>query len=146
MKFIPITAEANKTDNFRKTESVDQVISSIVQMYDRNGENPTFPWLGFLCVSGESVLGTCAFKSKPKNNQVEIAYYVFPEYEGKGLGTLFAAFLVVQAKLAKPDISIMAETLPESNASTSILSKLRFNQVREYEHPEDGKVWQWLRK
>ena len=146
MKFIPITSEINDLVGFRKSKNVNKVISSIVQMYDRSGENPAFPWLGFVCVDGESVLGTCAFKSQPKNNQVEIAYFVFPENEGKGLGTLFAAFLVAQARLTKPDISIIAETLPEANASTNILGKLHFKQVGEYIHPEDGKVWQWLRK
>ena len=146
MKFIPITSEASELANFRKSDTVNQVVNSVLQMYDICGGLHPFPWLGFLCVNGESVLGTCAFKSQPKNNQVEIAYFVFPEYEGKGLGTLFAAFLVAQAKLTNPDISILAETLPESNASTSILGKLHFKQVREYIHPEDGKVWQWLRK
>jgi len=145
MNFIPITSEANELADLRRSETINQVVNSVLQMYDTCGESPTFPWLGFLCVDRESVLGTCAFKSQPRDNQVEIAYCVFPEYEGKGLGTLFAAFLVVQARLSRPDIRIVAETLPEANASTTILSKLSFKQVGEYIHPDVGKVWRWLR-
>jgi len=33
--------------------------------------------------------------------------------------------------------------LPEENASTSVLKKLRFRLVGTVEHPEDGLVWEW---
>lgn len=36
-----------------------------------------------------------------------------------------------------------SQTLPEENASTSILKKLGFRLVGTVEHPEDGPVWEW---
>ena len=146
MKFIPIKANSNEIFGLRKIAIVEDVVTSVLQMYDSNGQLPSEPWLAYLCVQDNKVLGTCAFKSPPKNGQVEIAYFVFPEYQEKGLGTFFAAFLIAQARLTSPQIRIMAETLPENNASTHILERLNFEKLGEYLHPEDGKVWQWLRR
>jgi hypothetical protein len=38
---------------------------------------------------------------------------------------------------------VAAQTLPEENASTSVLKKLQFSFVGSVEHPEDGLVWEW---
>jgi hypothetical protein len=40
-------------------------------------------------------------------------------------------------------VTVAAQTLPEENASTSILKKLKFSFVGSVEHPEDGLVWEW---
>jgi [ribosomal protein S5]-alanine N-acetyltransferase len=42
-----------------------------------------------------------------------------------------------------PAVTVAAQTLPEENASTSVLKKLRFRIVGTVEHPEDGLVWEW---
>ncbi len=146
MKFIPIKSDSHEISEFRKDDTVEAVVTSVLQMYDANGQPPAEPWVAYLCVQNDKVLGTCAFKSPPQNGQVEIAYFVFPEYERKGLGTLFAAFLVTQARLTSPQMRITAETLPEKNASTQILERLNFEKRGEYMHPEDGRVWQWVRR
>lgn len=146
MKFIPVKSDSHELLEFRKIPIVEDVVTSVLQMYSTNGHLPQEPWVTYLCVKDNRVIGTCAFKSPPQNGQVEIAYYVFPEYEGNGLGTFFAAFLISQARLALPEVRIMAETLPENNASTRILERLNFEKLGEYLHPEDGKVWQWSRR
>ncbi len=146
MKFIPIASTSKEVENFRRQSLVDDVVNGVLQMYKSNGVTETEPWLAYLCVHNDQVLGTCAYKSPPKNGEVEIAYYVFPAYEGKGLGTFLASYLVSQARLVSPEITIAAQTLPHASASTQILEKLGFERIGEYLHPEDGKVWQWLRK
>jgi hypothetical protein len=40
-------------------------------------------------------------------------------------------------------VTVAAQTLPEENASTSVLQKLRFRLVGSVEHSEDGLVWEW---
>ena len=40
-------------------------------------------------------------------------------------------------------MNITAQTLPEENASTSVLKKLGFKFLGEIEHQEDGLVWDW---
>lgn len=37
----------------------------------------------------------------------------------------------------------ITQTLRETNASTRILTKLRFGLRGEVDHPEDGLVWEW---
>ncbi|MBM9579369.1 GNAT family N-acetyltransferase [Leptospira sp. 201903070] len=146
MKFIPIQPDSSELLELEKNAVVQDVVSSVFRMYNANDRQPVEPWIAYLYVQGYDVLGTCAFKSPPQNGQVEIAYFVFPEYEGKGLGTFFASFLVAQARLALPQVTVTAQTLPENNASTRILERLNFEMTGELIHPEDGKVWQWLRR
>ncbi len=86
---------------------------------------------------------TCAFKVPPEDNCVEIAYFTFPEYKGKGVATRMAQILLKIAFVTIPDIKIVAQTLPEKNASTTVLKKLGFQFTGEREHPEDGKIWEW---
>jgi hypothetical protein len=37
-------------------------------------------------IENGQLVGTCAFKTPPKNQQVEIAYFTFPGNEGRGGG------------------------------------------------------------
>jgi [ribosomal protein S5]-alanine N-acetyltransferase len=38
---------------------------------------------------------------------------------------------------------VRAHTLPASSASTSVLTRCRFERVAEVVGPEDGLVWRW---
>ena len=54
-----------------------------------------------------------------------------------------ASELIRLALDTMPAVTVTAQTLPEENASCSVLKKLRFHLVRTVEHPEDGLVWEW---
>ena len=45
--------------------------------------------------------------------------------------------------ITAPAITVTAQTLAESNASTRILEKLGFKRSRSLIHPEEGEVWEW---
>ena len=104
------------------------------------------PWGGYLTVDADSalVVGTCGFKSGPATDgSVEIAYFTFPEFEGKGFATAMAEKLILLA-LASPSVRhVIAHTLPEPNASTHILEKVGMRWLGETVDPEDGRVWRW---
>ena len=104
------------------------------------------PWIGYLAVDKPSrtIVGTCAFKGGPNQEKtVEIAYFTFPDYEGKGYATAMAHSLI-QMALSHPDAPrIIAHTLPHSNASTRVLQKVGMQFVGDVIDPEDGPVWQW---
>jgi ribosomal-protein-alanine N-acetyltransferase len=105
-----------------------------------------FPWIGYLAVdvSSRTIIGTCAFKGNPNQEKtVEIAYFTFPDYEGKGYATAMARTLI-EIALSHPDTPhIIAHTLPHVNASTKVLQKVGMIFVGDVIDPEDGPVWRW---
>lgn len=117
------------------------VVQSTIEMYKKTGYH--FPWVGYLAFEGQECVGTCAFKEAPKDGKVEIAYFTFPDFEGKGIATNMVKELVRIVKEEKQEINIIAQTLPESNSSTRVLEKNGFIKIAEKEHPEDGTVWEW---
>jgi [ribosomal protein S5]-alanine N-acetyltransferase len=110
----------------------------------------TFPyetkpeWFGFLVVeeATRQMVGTCSLKGPPVEGAVEIAYYCFPGFEGRGIGTEMARFLVEHARPLQDVTLITARTLAEPNASTRILEKIGMRLAGEEE--EDGTaIWRW---
>jgi [ribosomal protein S5]-alanine N-acetyltransferase len=121
--------------------SAPEVLAAMARLYEAAGF--VRPWIGYLALEGGACVGTCAFKSAPRDGSVEIAYFSFPGNEGRGVATRMAAALIAMARRADPQVAIKAQTLPEENASTAVLRKLGFEQVGVVEHPEDGTVWEW---
>ena len=111
------------------------------EFYDRIGAMR--PWRGYFAVEGKQAIGSCGFKGNPLNGAVEIAYYTFPPYEGRGFGTQMASALTQLALATDASLQVIAHTLPEPNASTRILTKNGFRFAGEVMDPEDGRVWRW---
>jgi RimJ/RimL family protein N-acetyltransferase len=112
----------------------------------RTGATP--PWTGYLAVdrSQDIIIGTCSFTAPPDaEGIVEIAYFTFPPFEGRGYATAMAAALVELAEGGTAIRKVRAHTLPERNASTRVLQKLGFDQIGEAIDPEVGRVWRWER-
>ena len=104
-------------------------------------------WFGYLVVEGETrrLVGVCSLKGPPVEGTVEIAYFTFPGFEGRGIGTEMARFLVERANTLPDVTAVIAHTAPESNASTRILQKIGMRFAGEDE--EDGvPVWRWEMK
>jgi ribosomal-protein-alanine N-acetyltransferase len=118
-----------------------EVVEATTQLYRVVGYEP--PWVGYLAFENGNCVGSCGFKSPPQDNRVEIAYFTFPGHEARGVATRMAAELIRLALDKMPVVIVAAQTLPEENASTSILKKLRFHLVGAVQHPEDGLVWEW---
>ena len=106
------------------------------------------PWLGYLAISSDNgeIVGSCGFKANPQDGIVEIAYFTFPDYEGRGWGGRMASALV-QLALSRDEITgVCAHTLREENASTHILRRLGFVLQGTVIDPDDGPVWRWYLK
>jgi RimJ/RimL family protein N-acetyltransferase len=104
-------------------------------------------WSGFLVVDAASrtVVGTCGYKGAPDaDGCVEIAYFTFPEFEGRGWARAAADALVERAA-RQGARRVRAHTLPEPNASTRVLRRAGFAYEGEVVDPEDGRVWRWER-
>lgn len=109
----------------------------------------TNPWhQGFAVVHRESrsVIGNAGFKGPPDGDGVvEIAYGIVPGYEGRGYATEAAAALVSFASESGAVRVVRAHTLPEVNASGTVLTRCGFRRVEDVVDPEDGPVWRWER-
>ncbi len=108
---------------------------------------PQDPWIhGFSMVQRDTGIGvgSCGFKGPPaEDGAVEIAYGVAPDHQGKGYASEAAAALVTFAFGHAEVRVVRAHTLPETNASTRVLTKCGFRHVGEVIDPEDGLVWRW---
>lgn len=142
MELIAITESGELAKSVTSTPDVAAgAIEAMTQLYRAVGYEP--PWIGYVALEDGTCVGMCGFKSPPQNNRVEIAYFTFPGYECRGVATRMAAELIRMAFDKIPAVTVAAQTLPEENASTSVLKKLRFHFVSTVEHPEDGLVWEW---
>jgi len=126
-------------------KALPEMIKTNCSMMAEHYKNADYapPWIGYIAVNGDTPVGGGAFISAPVNNQVEIAYYTVPEYEGQGFATLTAQALIRLSQTIDKDIQLIAHTLPEENASTKILVKSGFKLTGTSIDPDEGEVWQW---
>ena len=122
-------------------EVAREACAATAVLYGKVGFDP--PWGGYLALSGPDVVGTCAFKAGPRLGKAEIAYFTFPPFEGQGIATAMARALIEIARTADRTIELTAQTLPEPNASNTILRKLGFQFFGRVDVPEEGTVWEW---
>ena len=117
-----------------------------VAMIQRTGA--TTPWTGYLAVdrAHQIIIGTCGFPAPPNSEGVvEIAYFTFSPFEGRGYASAMAAGLVELAEGTAGIRRVRAHTLPEGNASTRILEKLGFERIGDSIDPDAGPMWVWER-
>ncbi|MFN8789897.1 MAG: GNAT family N-acetyltransferase [Bdellovibrionales bacterium] len=141
MKLIRIPRTGPIEQNLEASDVVVEVVESTRNLYERSGYLE--PWIGYLAFEGAHYVGTCAFKSRPHKGRVEIAYFTFPEFQGRGYGTQMAKALVEIAHGENPKIVVIAQTTPEESPSNSVLKKIGFKFVEVVDHPEDGEIWEW---
>ena len=140
-KLVYIRKSGDLSEPVESHLTLDSVIPMAVELYRNRGFHR--PWISYVAVENDRPIGTCTFKSPPVDGRVEIAYWTFPDSEGKGVGTWMARQLLELAQRCDPTVCVFAQTLPEESASTSILRKLGFTRDGSVEHPEDGTVWEW---
>ncbi|MBP6343673.1 MAG: GNAT family N-acetyltransferase [Candidatus Omnitrophica bacterium] len=141
LKLLAITAEGCLGIPGEESGFTADIINVTRDHYKRIGFQP--PWIGYFVMSDGQNVGGCGFKYPPRDNKVEIAYFTFPEFEGKGHATRTAAAIVELTQKNGPDLLITARTLPQKNASTRVLEKNGFVFSGNVEDPEDGPVWEW---
>ena len=123
MKLIEIKSDGTIALPAEKLPDVaTHVLKPTAEMYKATGFQP--PWIGYLAKQDDEFVGTCAFKTPPVEHRVEIAYFTFQGHEGRGVATAMAVHLIKIAVAELPLVRIIAQRLPEQNASTRILEKL----------------------
>jgi RimJ/RimL family protein N-acetyltransferase len=102
-------------------------------------------WTYVFVAPGEGALvGSGGFKGKPDaDGVVEIGYEIAPSFRGRGFATEAAEGLTRFAFADAAVRSVIAHTLPRSNASTRVLDRIGMRHDGIAEDPEDGTVWRW---
>jgi [ribosomal protein S5]-alanine N-acetyltransferase len=142
MRLIPIPADALPVlAPAVHTDFTEAMCQGNHRFYEQVGFAP--PWIAYVAVEADVAVGVCAFKGAPRNHAVEIAYATHPGHEGKGVATRMAQELIRIARTTGPPVRIIAHTLPQHNASSRVLTKCGFTQVRDAIDDEVGTVWEW---
>lgn len=141
LRLIEIGEDGRPVEGVPLPEIARPVCEATAAVYRKTGF--VRPWVGYLAEQDGQVVGTCAFKTPPQGGRVEIAYFTFPGHEGKGVATRMAWHLVQIARHADNRIGIVAQTLPQENASTAVLRKLGFTRTGMAHDDEAGEVWEW---
>jgi RimJ/RimL family protein N-acetyltransferase len=160
IRLLPVTADVHEAlatrEGFRERFAADvphsretarAIARQSLDYHERIGAS--FPWMGYFAIDGatNTVVGACGFKGGPDaGGAVEIAYSVFPEFEGRGHATASAHALYELACTSPRVRTVLAHTLPERNASCRVLEKCGFTLEGEVTDPEDGRVWRWRRE
>ena len=103
-------------------------------------------WCGYLVVNSQTqqVVGFCDFKGPPtKDGTVEISYSIFLEFQGRGSATHTVKQQIAVAFTESKVKRIIADTLPEHNASTRVLEKNGFKLLEAVDDTAVGLVWRW---
>lgn len=141
MRLVPITEVGVAAEAVELPPEASEVLPATAALYKVSGFVP--PWIGYLAVRDGRTVGTCAFKAAPVNGRAEIAYFTFPEFEGRGIATEMAKRLVAIARAEHPGIVVTAQTLPVRNASNRILESLGFTLAGHAVDADAGEVWEW---
>jgi ribosomal-protein-alanine N-acetyltransferase len=103
-------------------------------------------WWTYLFIhrAEQMLIGSGGFKGRAnENGMVEIGYEIAPSYRERGFATEAARGMVDYAFSHAHVRVVDAHTLPEKNASGSVLSKVGMRWMGVVHHPEDGEIWHW---
>ena len=101
------------------------------------------PWCGYIGWQAGVPLGFGGFVAPPNAlGEVEIGYLTFPAHEGRGVASAVAAEMLGIAR-ANGLAAVISHTLPEENASTTVLRRNGFVRAGEAQDPDEGTVWRW---
>jgi RimJ/RimL family protein N-acetyltransferase len=142
VELIPIERDGRPHERLVDDEALlAGVLCDTAALYARNGF--VEPWICYLARRHGAIVGTCGFTAAPSDRRVEIAYYTFPRFEGRGVAGAMAAELLAIARRHAPAVRVVAHTLRLRNASHRVLEKLGFRIAAALEDPVDGDILRW---
>jgi RimJ/RimL family protein N-acetyltransferase len=142
MKLVPITLEHEKDEALFPA----YVRETMANARGRYGTAISLPWVSYLAEENGRFIGNCCFLSAPIHGKVEIRFFTFPDNEQRGVATRMCSLLLGMAAKTQTDLTVFAQTLPEENASTTVLRRNGFLLTGAYQHPENGLTWMWEKK
>jgi ribosomal-protein-alanine N-acetyltransferase len=136
-----------------RTDGVEHLVQAVVHSVT-DADPAAEPGPTFLGVDPDdrTVVGTCGFLGPARGGRVEIAFWTFPPFEGRGWATAMTRALVTRA-FSDPTVhTVVAHTLPERGPASGVLKAnglVRVEARRRDETPDAGgtpvrgQVWRW---
>ena len=141
MELLPIKEHLQDNQEFTSNPDCNDSLGMCIEFYKKAGFNP--PWICYYVQLEGELVAAAAFKGKPVNNKVEIAYGTFPQHQNKGIGSKIADILVKLSLKTDPLVRVTAQTLKEENYSAKILRKNNFAIIGIAIDEDEGEVWEW---
>ncbi|HEY4197232.1 MAG TPA: GNAT family protein [Mucilaginibacter sp.] len=141
MELLPVKEHLDQNTKFAANPDCQESLQMCIDFYKRVGFNP--PWVCYYVQLDGQLVAAAAFKGKPVNNKVEIAYGTFPQYQNRGIGSKIAGTLVKLALKTDPTVRVTAQTLMEENYSARILRKNNFVIIGTAIDEDEGEVLEW---
>lgn len=126
---------------FPEAYSVENVSTAVTQERDSSLRI----WGTYLFVLSDRswLVGSGGYKGRPVGGVVEIGYEMAPDFQNQGFATEATRALIDHAFSHSEIECVIAHTLPERNASTTVLEKVGMALVEAVIDPDEGVVWQW---
>ena len=70
------------------------------------------PWVGYMVKQEEEIIGCCSFNGPPVEDSVEISYWTFKPFEGRGIASFSCKQLIAIAREENSTVTIFAKTAP----------------------------------
>jgi len=142
MQFIPIAPTADENKQFIDNPICADTIYMSMNFYDKVGFNP--PWICYYVMIDRQLVGSAAFKGRPVDGKVEIAYGTFEEHRHKGIATQICRQLIDLSLNSDSTVRVTARTLPDNRGSIRVLEKNGFVYTGMVNDEEDGEVCEWV--
>ena len=141
LEFIPATRKVLRqlsTEPEEFAAEYEVVLHEVAQSVAEAGLKfmKTFPyetppeWFGYLAIEGETqrLCGVCTFKGPEVEGAVEMAYFTFPGFEGRGIGTYSAKLFGEPSRAHASDARSRSRSL-SGRCSTRSIKGRRFSPV-----------------
>ena len=79
MKLLPVKEKIEENTAFIDNPICKESLIQTIEFFKIVGFTP--PWIGYYASQDENLVGACAFKGKPINGSVEIAYGTFKKIQ-----------------------------------------------------------------
>ena len=86
-----------------------------------------------------ALVGNGGWKGRPEQGAAELGYAVAPARQRRGIATAVVRELVDRGRRAALRV-VVAHTLAEENASTTVLTRCGFTRAAELADPDEGRV------
>ncbi len=144
MELRILQLKEDRSDKLFTSSDCQTLLEMYEDYYPKIGFN--LPWVSYLVIKQNQVVGSCGFTGQPINGKVEIAYWTFKEFEGQGIASFACKELIAISQNTDSIVTIIAKTAPEHNASTKILQNNNFVFTEIVRDEEIGDAWLWALK